>query len=456
MRFANETIDKKMISELAECNENFCGTLKTFIADTCAGRVQRSQMAYLILYDIATGKTDNLKLIADCMDETELSGVFERTDDAKTDYELIEDLSILEIISDVCDVIMNKIREHDDNELLVSAVNAVLRLKITAEDMLGIIMTSAVNDNLEIIKCIDNYKDYHFESCDFKNSLLSQNEFYYRIKSYGIVASALAGNADILDYFTHDGADFTADKPFVIKQITEIISYLNTYYNCFGHKREHYGISYFGNEELLSDLDYNCDSTYEALEETELCSAMAVTAIKNISNYYSIGTTHFIKFNTDIFDETYNPLSETSAGGCSYREDLLKAELLCVNNINIVDLSSLLRLRNPYKYINAYAKAASNFGTIIIPQYMLYPTLVDNNCEYSNGFGKTNEIITFLRLLADITPVKLQVIFDTEPTPETLKKAEMLSGYFIVHFSGKPIADDGNVNEQMTDMEVNI
>lgn len=441
MRFANQQIDKKLISELAECDKNSCDALRAFIADACAGRIQRSGPAYLILYNIATGKTKNLKLIAECLDGSELSSVFDRTSDPETDHELIEDLSTLEIISDVCDVIMNKIREHADNGLLISAVDAVVRLGISPEDMLGLFMTSVANDKQDIIRSIDNYMDFHSDPCNFKNSVMSLNEFQYKRKSYGIVASALTGNAEMLDHFTHNGADLTADKPFVIRQITEIIYYLDSYYNRSEYDREHYGISYFGNEKLLSDLDNNRDCTRATLDKTELYTAMAITAIKNISRYYSIGMTRFIKSNTDIFSESHDPSSTASVDRHSYREDFLKAELLSETGIDIADLSSLLRLRDPYRYIKAYAQAARDLSTVIVPQYMLCRTMQGDSREYGSCFDTTSGIIVFLRLLADITPVRLQVILDAERTPETLKAAEILSEYFIVNFSEIPVAE---------------
>ena len=167
---------------------------------------------------------------------------------------------------------------------------------------------------------------------------------------------------------------------------------------------------------------------------------MAMTAIYNIAGYYGIDMETFLLRNTDFFsyDNDYRNVRDGKIivahdNYAASDSAMLKAMCLERMNLPLNDLSSILKLSDPYKYVNVYARNAEPYSVIVLSDWTALPC----NMMPVNSLGgiKMLDYIAFLKLLADAAKVRLCLVLDMPYSEVSEKIEEELSDYYLIKYN---------------------
>ncbi len=169
---------------------------------------------------------------------------------------------------------------------------------------------------------------------------------------------------------------------------------------------------------------------------------MAMTAIYNIAGYYGIDTKTFLLRNTDFFsyDNDYRNVRDGKIivahdNYAASDSAMLKAMCLERMNLPLNDLSSILKLSDPYKYVNVYARNAEPYSVIVLSDCNALPCNIMPVNRSAFGGIKMLDYIAFLKVLADAAKVRLCLVLDMPYSQFSKKIEEELSDYYLIKYN---------------------
>ena len=169
---------------------------------------------------------------------------------------------------------------------------------------------------------------------------------------------------------------------------------------------------------------------------------MAMTAIYNIAGYYGIDTKTFLLRNTDFFsyDNDYRNVRDGKIivahdNYAASDSAMLKAMCLERMNLPLNDLSSILKLSDPYKYVNVYARNAEPYSVIVLSDCNALPCNMMPVNRSAFGGVKMLDYIAFLKVLADAAKVRLCLVLDMPYSKFSKKIEEELSDYYLIKYN---------------------
>lgn len=410
-------------------NEQTSNELANAVHDVVAGissadTLMTIMMTFLIRYD-----SERIDQMADMTDNAERYFV-RKPDVPRADNDHTDGCDHENTVNQLFDVMCSRMRTFTDQNTIISCLKILRYCDVPQVYLYHVLMTAATINYTDVVK-------YITEQENFKNNTIAndgedtlENPYYIKriSASHAAAVAALTCNKEVLDYITDDGKAFTRENdPLVLKDIMGAMRHITRDTDDGTFNIATYNIM---------PAPYTTDANIKKYAD------MAMTAIYNITGYYGIDREKFLIRNTDIFtyDNDYGNVRDgnvivTYDNYAAADRAMLKAMYLERTDLPVTDLTSILMLCDPYKYVNVFARNAEPYSVIILSgDKALHCDLPPIN-RFGFSGTKMLDCITFLKVLADAAKVRLCLILDTPHSKFSEKIEDELSDYYLIKYN---------------------
>lgn len=379
-------------------------------------------MVFLIRFD-----DKRIDQMADMTDNAEAFFV-RKPDVPRADDDDTDDCDHENTVNQLVDVICSHMRTFTGPNTIMSCLRILRFCGVSQVELYRVLMTAAERDYSEVVRYITEQESFKDDTiADYGEDTLENPHYIKRVSaSHVAVIAGLTCSKDVLDHITDCGEAFTREKdPLVLKDIMGAVRY----------------ITRDTDDGTFDIATYNIIPTpYTADANSIRYAEMAMTAIYNIAGYYGIDMETFLLRNTDFFsyDNDYRNVRDGKIivahdNYAASDRAMLKAMCLERMNLPLNDLSSILKLSDPYKYVNVYARNAEPYSVIVLSDWNALPC----NMMPVNSLGgiKMLDYIAFLKVLADAAKVRLCLVLDMPYSQFSEKIEEELSDYYLIKYN---------------------
>lgn len=408
-----------------QSNNELANVVHGVVAGTSsADTLMTIMMAFLIRHD-----HERINQMADMTDNAERYFV-RKPDIPRADDDHTDGCDHDNTVNQLIDIMCSRMRTYVDQNTIISCLRILRFCEVPQVYIYRVLMTAAEINYTEVVRYIteqENFKDNTIAD-DGEDTL--ENPYYIqRISaSHAAVVTAITCNKEVLDYITDDGKAFTRENdPLVLKDIMGAIRY----------------ITRDTDDGTFDIATYNIIPAPDKTDANSIRYAeMAMTAIYNITGYYGIDTETFLLRNTDIFayDNDYGNVRDENIivlydNYATVDRAMLKAMYLERMNLPVTDLSSILMLCDPYKYVNVFARNAEPYSVIVLSGAKVLPCNLASINRFAFGGIKMLDNITFLKVLADTAKVRLCLVLDMPHSEFSKKIEDELSDYYLIKYN---------------------
>lgn len=381
-------------------------------------------MVFLIRFD-----DKRIDQMADMTDNAEAFFV-RKPDVPRADDDNTDDCDHENTVNQLVDVMCSRMRTFTGQNTIMSCLRILRFCGVSQVELYRVLMTAAERDYSEVVRYITEQESFKDDTiADYGEDTLENPHYIKRVSaSHAAVIAGLTCSKDVLDHITDCGEAFTREKdPLVLKDIMGAVRY----------------ITRDTDDGTFDIATYNIIPTpYTADTNSIRYAEMAMTAIYNIAGYYGIDTKTFLLRNTDFFsyDNDYRNVRDGKIivahdNYAASDSAMLKAMCLERMNLPLNDLSSILKLSDPYKYVNVYARNAEPYSVIVLSDCNALPCNMMPVNRSAFGGIKMLDYIAFLKVLADAAKVRLCLVLDMPYSKFSKKIEEELSDYYLIKYN---------------------